>query len=169
MCLDSVVQDLDVPGLVLRTETDNWWRFSRSLQMLHLIERLNITSQVAAYLSAACLPGPVALTADIIASHWGSAKFYSRFLFWISFLFILTFHCGASKHGTVKAAILVLQNNKMAAVCLEFIITFFLCKNFPLFQEICKDATYLVSKITHVASSFVNLLFKFWLWRVLPS
>ena len=81
MCLDNADQGLDVPSLELRTETDNWSRFSRSLQMLRSIERLNITSQVAAYLSAACLLGPVALTADLIASHWERAKFYPRFLF----------------------------------------------------------------------------------------
>ena len=116
MYLDNADQGLDVPSLVLRTETDNWWLFSRRLQMLHLIVCLYITSQVAAYLSAACLPGPVASTADLIASHWGRAKFYPRFLFWISFPFILTYHFRASKHGTVKAAILVLQNNKKATM-----------------------------------------------------
>ena len=73
--------------------------------MLHSIERLNITSQVAAYLSAACLLGPVALTADLIATHGGRAKFYPcRFLFYISFPFILVYHFRASKHGTFKAA-----------------------------------------------------------------
>ena len=116
MCLDNADQGLDVPGLVLRTETDNWWLFSRSLQMLHLIVCLNITSQAAAYLSAACLLGPVALTAEVIASHWGRAKSYSNFLFWISFPFILTCHFRTSEHGTVKAAILVLQNNKKATM-----------------------------------------------------
>ena len=114
MYLDNADQGLDVPSLVLQRETDNWWRFSCSLQMLHFIERLNITSQVAAYLSAACLLGPVALTADLIASHWGRAKFYPRFLFWISFPFILTYHFKTCKHGTVKAVILVLQNNEKA-------------------------------------------------------
>ena len=63
-----------------------------------------------------------------------------------------------------RPAIMVLQKNKKAAMLGTF---FLICKNFPLFQEICKDATLLASKIalvfTHLASSYANLLFKFWL------
>ena len=63
-----------------------------------------------------------------------------------------------------RPAIMLLQKNKKAAMLGTF---FLICKNFPLFQEICKDATLLVSKIalvfTHVASSYAYLLFKFWL------
>ena len=37
-----------------------------------------------------------------------------------------------------RPAIMLLQKNKKAAMLGTF---FLICKNFPLFQEICKDAT----------------------------
>ena len=57
-----------------------------------------------------------------------------------------------------RPAIMLLQKNKKAAMLGTF---FLICKNFPLFQEICKDATFALV-FTHLASSYANLLFKFW-------